>query len=291
MLDMYVDIKNHLVHGLVKKLRISVLDANNYQTVGYKSHNTDFTTLMARQLSPGGKSQNPSSISSSSVLSHVRIDFSQGPITLGSSMDMAVSGEGFFVLSENAAASGTAAGAVSYVYTRKGRFMQNSLGEIIDSEGRCLYGYRVNESGEVVDHTLVKLQTDGHDVGFENGGYLVERFDESKNNSSVQTKKLFKVALSTFSNKDGLIETAGTAFAKTESSGEPLGYGSANTKIVAGNAAKYGQIMGGSLEGSNVDVAKLSLDMNQVNREFSAIQGTMDNVTKIFSGLISKILG
>ena len=53
----------------------------------------------------------------------------------------------------------------------------------------------------------------------------------------------------------------------------------------------YGSILAEQLEASNVDVAKIGLDMAQLNRSFAAVQGIVDDVNKTLSGLISKLGG
>ena len=70
----------------------------------------------------------------------------------------------------------------------------------------------------------------------------------------------------------------------TAASGEPLTPGPAG-------ALGYGEILGQRLESSNIDVAKVALDMALLNRGFTAIQGVIDDLNRIMSGLIQKIPG
>ena len=81
--------------------------------------------------------------------------FSQGNIQQSTNtLDMAVSGQGFFALK-----AGGNTGQV--VYTRNGGFNLNGDGYIVDSNGQFLLGYPVDSDGAVTDKTLsgaVKLQ-------------------------------------------------------------------------------------------------------------------------------------
>ena len=81
--------------------------------------------------------------------------FSQGNIQQSTNtLDMAVSGQGFFALK-----AGGNTGQI--VYTRNGSFNLNGDGYIIDSNGQFLLGYPVDSDGAVTDTTLngaVKLQ-------------------------------------------------------------------------------------------------------------------------------------
>ena len=81
--------------------------------------------------------------------------FSQGNIQQSTNtLDMAVSGQGFFALK-----AGGNTGQI--VYTRNGGFNLNGDGYIVDSNGQFLLGYPVDSDGAVTDTTLtgaVKLQ-------------------------------------------------------------------------------------------------------------------------------------
>ncbi len=81
--------------------------------------------------------------------------FSQGNIVQSTNtLDMAVSGQGFFALKAGGNAGQT-------VYTRNGSFNLNDSGYIVDSNGQFLLGYPVDSDGAVSDKTLtgaVKMQ-------------------------------------------------------------------------------------------------------------------------------------
>jgi flagellar hook protein FlgE len=74
--------------------------------------------------------------------------FSQGNIaTSSNSLDMAISGQGFFALQAGGNAQQT-------VYTRNGAFNVDDNGFIVDSNGQFLLGYPVDDDGAVSDKTL-----------------------------------------------------------------------------------------------------------------------------------------
>ncbi|MGY8901326.1 MAG: flagellar hook-basal body complex protein, partial [Flavobacteriales bacterium] len=83
--------------------------------------------------------------------------FSQGNISTSSnSLDMAISGQGFFALQAGGVAAQT-------VYTRNGAFNVDDSGFIVDSNGQFLLGYPVDNAGVVSDKTLAganKLKLD-----------------------------------------------------------------------------------------------------------------------------------
>ena len=74
--------------------------------------------------------------------------FSQGNIVQSTNtLDMAISGEGFFALKAGGNAGQT-------VYTRNGSFDVNDAGYIVDTNGQFLMGYPVDSDGAVADTTL-----------------------------------------------------------------------------------------------------------------------------------------
>ena len=79
--------------------------------------------------------------------------FSQGNIaTSSNSLDMAISGQGFFALQAGGNAQQT-------VYTRNGAFNVDDNGFIVDSNGQFLLGYPVDDDGAVSDKTLSGANT------------------------------------------------------------------------------------------------------------------------------------
>ena len=74
--------------------------------------------------------------------------FGQGNITTSSNtLDMAISGQGFFAMEAGGVAAQT-------VYTRNGSFNVDDSGFIVDSNGQFLLGYPVDSDGSVADKTL-----------------------------------------------------------------------------------------------------------------------------------------
>lgn len=285
-LDIYKQIGNSLM-ALEKSLRISISNADNFNTPGFKYSFASFTTVYSQVLFGGSQFQNPMTIAGSMTLGSTTTDYSQGNIGFGTEMDIAISGEGFFIMSQSAAEFQS---SNPQVFTRAGRFgVDNSNNFIVDAFGRKLFGYKLNAQGEIEDKTLVPIQTDGNiDIGFTDGGVLVSGYKANADAVSSgaetvpPTQPLYKVAMTTFQNKQGLILVEGGALQSTVASGNPLPTGESGQGV-------YGNVLGSSLESSNIDVAKVALDMALLNRGFSAIQGVIDDVNKVTKDLISKL--
>lgn len=288
MLDLYVHSKNSL-QGLESALRIAISNANNFNTPGYKYTFASFTTVYSEAMSSGTKTINPTHTGSSMTLGSTSTDFRQGNLSIGTAMDVAIVGEGLVILSSSPQEFDPGS---PKLYTRAGRF-QMDIGNqyLIDSFGRKVFGYKVDENGNVISRQpeAIKIENET-DVGFTEGGVFVGNYDTNQKDPTIPIKPLYRLALSTFQNKQGLVQATGGAYRATASSGEQLAPNiSGGTIGDSGNV--YGDIIPESLESSNVDVAKVALDMNLLNRGFSAVQAVIDDVTKILQNIISKIGG
>ena len=290
MLDLYINVKNSL-GGLMQALQISISNANNFNTPGYKYTVSSFTTVYSEAMTSGTALTNPMQTGSSITLGATTTDFSQGSLTIGTALDAAIAGEGFFIMSKTPTEFAAGAGAV--VYTRAGRFQTDFENKyIVDAFGRKVFGFKVDGSGNQVGSELVPLETNGEtDIGFLEGGILASNFSVSKVNAGETPVPMYKLALTTVQNKNGLVPTTGGAYVETVASGDRLGIGTAGMSIAVDSSGVYGEIIGENLEGANVDIARVALDMNLIQRGINATQGIIDNIKKIIDGLISATKG
>lgn len=119
---------------------LSVASANiaNVNTVGYKTATSDFSTLLA-------SAANGSNAGSATVVSNTGQNVAdQGLLqTTGSATDLAISGNGFFVV------SGSTTDTTSRAYTRAGNFTTDSNGYLKNSAGLYLLGWKLDANGNV----------------------------------------------------------------------------------------------------------------------------------------------
>jgi len=109
----------------------------NANVAGFKGSRTQFADVFAISLSGGGGSQ----VGIGSKIAAVAQDFSQGPIEITNNpLDVAISGNGFFRMEQNGAAT----------YSRNGQFSLDNSGFIVNSLGYNLTGYGVDANGNVV---------------------------------------------------------------------------------------------------------------------------------------------
>lgn len=164
-------------------------------------------------------------------------------------------------------------------YTRDGGFYKDNSGNLVTSGGLSIMGYTegapaVNDEnfkidslgknpkplqisekltvGEGEDKKVIELQ----DYTIDKDGFIVGMYSDEK------TYVLGRVALTSFSNPDGLEKQGGNLYSKSANSGEPM----------LGNPsdAGYGSVRSGFLEMSNVDLANEFTDMIVTSRAYQA---------------------
>lgn len=118
----------------------------NSNTVGFKSSRAEFNEMVASAM--GAASTNNTGIGVS--VAAVSQQFTQGVITPSANgLDMAINGDGFFVVQTP---GGTA-------YTRNGAFQLNKAGELVTVNGDKVQGYQIDpETGVRNSVTLTNLE-------------------------------------------------------------------------------------------------------------------------------------
>ena len=111
----------------------------NVNTVGFKRSRGVFQDVLGRSVATF---ENIKGAGAGSRLAHVEQVWTQGAlVTTDSPTDLAIQGEGFFVV------EGNLAGAESRYYTRAGQFHVDNEGRIVNTEGMRLQGYTADAAG------------------------------------------------------------------------------------------------------------------------------------------------
>ena len=125
-----------------RALSVSSSNIANVNTVGYKASGNAFSTLLASAVGSGD-------VSSAGVIANqAQLVTEQGGITsTQSATDLALSGNGFFVVSTSPGAStGTSS---SLLYTRAGNFTPDANGNLQNAAGLYLQGWPLAADGSV----------------------------------------------------------------------------------------------------------------------------------------------
>lgn len=103
----------------------------NAESVGFKSSRTEFSDMFYGAQNSAGNG---------TMVSSVTQDFTQGTINgTGRELDMAIDGEGFFVLEDQTE-------QYDYVYTRNGSFKLDQDGYLTTQDGNKVQGYLLNQT-------------------------------------------------------------------------------------------------------------------------------------------------
>lgn len=139
------------LNAAAKNLEVIGNNVSNSNTVGFKLSQAQFADVYANSLAGSGGAQ----VGIGVRVAAVAQQFTQGNIsTTNNSLDMAVSGNGFFRMNEN--------GSISY--SRNGQFQLDKNGFVVNSQGYRLTGFLPNALGQIVATTPADLQISSADL-------------------------------------------------------------------------------------------------------------------------------
>ncbi len=250
-------------------LDMSVISNNlaNASTNGFKRSEAQFEDMYHSQHN------NSTTIARGMGVKNIkpRQSFSQGSLQqTNGSLDLAIMGEGFFVLGDPIGA--IAAGEPKFKYTRDGSFQLDRLGNIVNNEGLPVMGegnqpinIPVELKNEVGD-TLVISEISVKDDGQIEVTYGLDR-----------TQKAGQVILADFVNEHGLKNLGNARFEETPESGAP--------NFLFAKTGSIGKILPGSLEKSNTDVTQELVTMLRTQHAFNGcskiLQSDIDTVKRL----------
>jgi flagellar hook protein FlgE len=138
------------LNAAAKNLDVIGNNVANANTAGFKQGVASFSDVFASSMGGGGAAQ----VGIGVQVSAVNQQFSQGTITTSNNpLDIAITGKGFFRMSDN--------GAITY--TRNGGFALDGNGFVVDGQGNNLTGFAA-ANGAVVPGVLTNLQLSSADL-------------------------------------------------------------------------------------------------------------------------------
>ncbi|OYX10151.1 MAG: flagellar biosynthesis protein FlgE [Sphingomonadales bacterium 32-68-7] len=192
-------------------------------------------------------------------------------VVVGSALDIAVNGDGFFT---------TRSTTGQTLYTRNGSFGLDENGYVTDNAYNRLQGYAVDASGVPTSTTPADLQIPATNAGAEfasvtvaGDGNLIASYDDGS------TIIVGKVALASFVSPNGLKQVGSSNWQATGLSG-PANYGNPGE-------GRYGDLMSGGIERSNVDIAEELVSLITAQRNFQANAKAIDAATQISQAVIN----
>lgn len=251
-------------------LRVIANNIANAETAGFKKSNAQFADIVAR-----GSSVDPSlTIGLGATVSSIEQNFSLGSIEqTGRSLDVAINGDGFFTTRN------TENGEI--FFTRNGNFQLDAGGNMIDSSGQSIQVMPTDASGNLTGTTPVDAAiptTNAAGAGLNNltidqNGIVQASYADGSNEA------VGRIALASFPSRDGLLQIGQTKWSASGLSGAPS-YG---VPSIDG----LGNLLSGSLERSNVDLAEEMVALITAQRNFQANARAIDTATTISQTVIN----
>lgn len=257
----------------------------NASTDGYKQEEVLFSDLLTQQINgatapvppaagtPGAGGVNPSAVGSGVRVAGVMEDLSEGPIVqTGIASNAAIEGQGYFVVSQNG----------QQLFTRAGDFSLDANGDLVTPSGGLVQGYPATNGTLSTTLGPLTIQIGSKDSA---GTGTLTSYSIGSNGiitgtySDGTTQTLGQIALAMFPNPNGLNDLGNNYYSVSQNSGKAT--------IGAPGANGSGTLLGGAVEGSNVNLAQQLTDLVDAQTNYEANTKTVATTAQVLQSLIS----
>jgi flagellar hook protein FlgE len=236
--------------GFQTKLDVIGNNIANVNTVGYKKSRINFQDLLSQNLSDSGV--NPAQVGLGASISSIDVLHTPGSLmTTGVNTDVAISGNGFFVVQK--------AGSTESYLTRAGNFVTDKSGQLLTTQGYNVIGFD-ETTGAIGAITIDPATYDS---------FKINRLGEvyGKQSTNGQEVLIATLGIVTPENPGGLRKIGGSLYEMTIDADEDGLIN--NTDILTAQAANT-EVISGELEMSNVDLTEEFTEMIVAQRGFQA---------------------
>lgn len=245
----------------------------NVNTVGFKASEGVFENVISQST----KAIQGNEIGSGVLLSDVRYDWGQGSIQqTGNAFDISITGNGFFAVHDTV-------NNQTY-YTRAGQFSFDSQGHLIDPNGYEVQGYNLNGNAPPADPASMTPESviidpeQYSDISVDaNGVYY------AVNKESGEKVALFQLSLNDVTDRSTMAKMSGNLYKLVQ---DINGQFPVPIHDVPG-AHGMGGVNPGTVEGSNVDLAKEFVNMIVAQRAFTANSKVITSSDEILQELVN----
>jgi len=282
--------------GFQTKMDVLANNIANVNTTSFKSSRVRFQDMLSQTVA---NAQGPSStggpggVNARQVGLGVKVGSIDAMMENGNlqatnrELDFAIEGNGFFTIGTRFDGEEIDSLATEFLYTRDGGFFRDSAGTLVNANGQKILGFIVEEDGTVGDINagLVSIsipdKVDPTDVDspqlqsytIDGAGTVTAIY------GGEDPKVIGKIALTTFTNPEGLEKKGNNNYTYTNNSGTPaLG--------IAGDPG-FGVVRQGFLEMSNVDLANEFTEMVIASRAYSANSRSITTSDEMLQELIN----
>ena len=231
----------------------------NVNTVGYKSSTMNFMDQLSQSLANG--SGNAMQIGEGVATGTINSNYSQGTInTTGVTTDLAVSGQGFFLVKDTSS-------GLTYA-TRDGQFNLDANGYLVNADGNRVQGLMGTSTTagdlQISSASAIAALNDTTTPPPTLRSYTISANGQITASLSDGTSGVIgQFVLQNFTNPQALLKQGGNLYSFSAGAGPMATPGTPNT-------AGLGQIQSGALESSNVDLATEMSGLITAQRAFEA---------------------
>ncbi|WP_391121267.1 flagellar basal body rod protein FlgG [Psychrobacillus sp. L3] len=287
----------------------------NVNTYGFKKGRTVFKDLISQTTSGASGSSatrggiNAKQVGLGSQIAAIDTIHSGGSLqTTGNTLDLAISGDGFFIVADGVKTLGTAGvpdtldGYKNPSYTRAGNFYMDAAGYLVNGDGKYVYGFAdvaANDATKTdIDFELAEdvaslvTSSDGSLPGAVNNAITPIRIPTNAQSMSISQdgtvtfvdsegdlRYAGQLVLAKFPNAGGLEKTGSNYYKVSSNSGQPF--------YSVGTEQGMGSVNSGFLEMSNVDLSEEFTDMIVAQRGFQANTRVITTSDSILEELIN----
>jgi len=246
------------------KMDVLSNDIANVNTTGYKKSSVTFADLLNQTIA--GAQAGDAGIIGGINAQQIGLGVSVGAVTTvttqgaasttGSSTDLMIEGEGYFILQDATDVNNT-----TYHYSRAGAFTLDSSGNLVSSaNGMMVCGS--DGAPITIDGSGITIASDGTTTYTDTSG-------------AIQTGP--QLGLATFVNPSGLTKAGSSTYIESAASG---------TATVTTPGTNAGTITTGALEMSNVDLAQSFVDMIIAERGYQSNSRTIRTADEMLQELL-----
>jgi flagellar hook protein FlgE len=256
----------------------------NANTVGFKASDVVFQDTLSQMLSsaaapnatvPTGGT-NPMQVGLGVQVGAITTDFNQGSAeSTGRPTNLMISGDGFFMIKRGN----------NTLYTRAGAFGFDSAGNLVTPDGDIVQGYQPDATGKIDPATMTPQAISIPDIANETAANPLTSYNIGSDGvitgvyADGTKKPLYQIAMADFANPAGLEKVGDTAFRESTNSGTP--------QVGISGTGRRGNLIAGSLEASNVDLAKEFTNLIIAQRGFQATSRVITTSDQVLEDLVN----
>lgn len=237
----------------------------NVNTFGFKKGRATFNDLVSQQLAgastPGDVrgGTNPRQVGLGSGLATIDTISTQGSLqTTGRELDLAIEGDGYFVVNDGEGAE---------YYTRAGNFYLDGNGTLVNADG-----YFVTNVGG--DQIVIDPDAGYESFTISGSGEVFGIYSDERD-----PEELGQIQVATFANPGGLSKAGGNLFTQSANSGV--------ANLGAPGVDGRGNLVSSTLEMSNVDLSEEFAEMIVAQRGFQANTRMITTSDEILQELVN----